>query len=624
MHRLSIVIISILTMLALAVPWSTAPAQASEPALPIVFVHGGAGSAAQFETQAMRFASNGYPNVVTGIDRTSSNSATLNPMLDAFFDGVMAQTGDTQIYTVAHSLGVALMNNYLNSSPARAARVAKHIAVDGGPANCASIPTVCTVITAASMNQGHTQSVTSAESFARQYEFFTGEAPATSLVVPEDPDDVEIAGRVINFPANTGLDGSTLRVWEVDGATGHRKATGPLATIPIGASGEWGPLAVNGQRYYEFETLRNDVDYTGHGYYQPFIRSDYLVRLLASPPGAATVTNAPRSPDHTNAVLIRYKEWWSDQGAGSDTMWITTTSPAWDGHPVTPTPPTQNVLSHPGVGVRTANKIGFHLMDTGPDNIPDKVSTLAPIPFFVSQIFQTGADIWMPATTPPDGTTSFHNDPRGDTNNPQVINIPNWASSDHRIGIQFNDYAQQQCLGHAATLIGTLGDDILTGTHGPDVILARSGDDVIDGMDGNDVICAEDGNDTVHAGRGADIVDGGNGNDSISGGNDGDVINGRDGNDAISAGTGNDTVNGNAGNDSVDGGDGNDTVNGGDGSDTVRGGKGIDTLTGGSGDDTLEGGPDGDSLDGGADSDTCNGGPGLDSAVACESQASVP
>ena len=92
---------------------------AGEPALPIVYVHGGAGSAAQYETQAMRFASNGYPNVVTGIDRTSSSSPTLNPMLDAFFDAVMAQTGDRQIYVVAHSLGTSLMVNYLNSSPER-------------------------------------------------------------------------------------------------------------------------------------------------------------------------------------------------------------------------------------------------------------------------------------------------------------------------------------------------------------------------------------------------------------------------------------------------------------------------------------------------------------------------
>jgi triacylglycerol esterase/lipase EstA (alpha/beta hydrolase family) len=37
---------------------SPAPARALRP---IVFVHGATGSGAQYETQAMRFASNGYP-----------------------------------------------------------------------------------------------------------------------------------------------------------------------------------------------------------------------------------------------------------------------------------------------------------------------------------------------------------------------------------------------------------------------------------------------------------------------------------------------------------------------------------------------------------------------------------
>jgi pimeloyl-ACP methyl ester carboxylesterase len=105
--------------------------RAGEPTLPIVYVHGGAGSGAQYQSQAMRFASNNYPNVVRAIDRVSSSSATLNPMLDAFFDAVMAETGDTQIYVVAHSLGTALMVNYLNSSPARTARVGKYVNIDG-------------------------------------------------------------------------------------------------------------------------------------------------------------------------------------------------------------------------------------------------------------------------------------------------------------------------------------------------------------------------------------------------------------------------------------------------------------------------------------------------------------
>ena len=48
--------------------------------------------------------------------------------------------------------------------------------------------------------QGHTQSVTSPESFAAQYEFLTGTAPTTTLILPERPHDVEIAGPRAQLP----------------------------------------------------------------------------------------------------------------------------------------------------------------------------------------------------------------------------------------------------------------------------------------------------------------------------------------------------------------------------------------------------------------------------------------
>jgi len=425
-----------------------------EPLLPIVYVHGGAGSGAQYETQAMRFSSNNYPNVVTAIDRTSSSSPTLNPMLDAFFDQVMAETGDSQIYVVAHSLGTTLMVNYLNSSPERSARVAKYISIDGAtgatcPGNPA--PVDCLGIFGQGLpgrmmgpnnvyfpNFSHTQTATSDLSFAEQYKFFTGEEPATTLVLPEPPGEVEIAGKLIDFPANTGVDGATVEIWEVHGNSGVRKDSSPMAVINIGPTGEWGPVKVNGQKYYEFAVTRPGSATVVHYYRQPFIRSNYLIRLLASPPGSPILTNTATGPDHSAAVIIRYKEWWSDQGAGSDILNVSTTSPTWGNQAPL------NILSNSAVAPRlpiipfSPNKIGLHVFDAG----VDKVSTLAPIPFFLGQTFQTGIDIWIPATTPPDGTVRWENAPRGDTSRLQTVNTPNWASSDHRISIQFNDYVQ--------------------------------------------------------------------------------------------------------------------------------------------------------------------------------------
>jgi len=280
--------------------------------------------------------------------------------------------------------------------------------------------------------------VTSVESFAIQYEYVTGEEPATTLVLPEPPGEVEISGRAVYFPDNIGVDGATLQIWEVFGDTGARKDDSPMAVINIGPHGDFGPVVVNGMKHYEFTLIRTDVDFITHTYFQPFIRDDHLIRLLATPADSIVLKVTPRNPDSASLVVLRYFEWYSDQGANNDTLWVTTKSPAWDNDPVNPTPPTLNILSNPGVAARAGFRLGIHAHDVG----ADKVSTLAPNPWFLTQPFQTAVDIWMPATEPPDGTITFTNEPRGDTTLPQTINIPNWASAGHRVLVQFNTYFQ--------------------------------------------------------------------------------------------------------------------------------------------------------------------------------------
>ena len=53
---------------------------------------------------------------------------------------------------------------------------------------------------------------------------------------------------------------------------------------------------------------------TLHVYYEPFVRSDYTLRLLAS---NAFQTYAGQRPGAVSSVNIRYKEFWGDQGAES-------------------------------------------------------------------------------------------------------------------------------------------------------------------------------------------------------------------------------------------------------------------------------------------------------------------
>ncbi len=432
---------------------ATGSSSMSNP-LPIVFVHGFAGSGAQYASVAKRFVSNGYPaDRIRTFEYDSSNPLAATAFLDAldaFIDQLRAEYGVDRIDLVGHSLGTTVSTNYL-SSPARAAKIAKYVGVDGRsiPSCGALDPNLhCMGIFRGSTgnvdgnnvyfngSQSHVEAATSPESFAAQYEFFTEREPTTTLILPEPPGQVRIAGRAVNFPQNAGVDGATLKVWTLDDATGARTDAEPLATFRIGSSGDWGPVHVNGQRHYEFELSRPDSATVQHLYYQPFIRSDAFVRLLSSPPSSPITQNTKVGPNHAAAVVIRNREWWTVHPSGrEDVLDISTTSRSHGSQPAVNV--LQNVISGDPASV-AASAIGIHVHD----NPTDGISSLQVIPFFAAQAFQTGVDVYMPAADPPDGTITFSNDPRGDTAHPQVIRVPNWASDAHRITVNFNDYVQ--------------------------------------------------------------------------------------------------------------------------------------------------------------------------------------
>jgi Lipase C-terminal domain/Lipase (class 2) len=441
---------------ALLVPVTPASAahtgDARDAPLPIVFVHGAAGSGAQYGSVAKRFVSNGYPaDRIRTYEYDSSSAAAIAAApagVDALVDQLRARYGVARVNLVGHSLGTSVSASYL-SQPARAAKIAHYVGVDGG-----SIPTCgvtdpnldCMGIFRGSTGnvggnnvyfngeQSHVEAATSAESFAAQYSFFTGHAPATTLILPEPPGQVEIAGRLVNFPQNSGANGATLSIWEVHPATGARKESTPVSTLAIGPSGDWGPVKVNGQQHYEFEVRRLDTASVGHLYYQPFMRDDYWVRLLSTPPTSGTITNTLTGPDHAATVVLRYREWWTTHPSGrQDILEVSTTSRGAGNEP--PVNALQNVLSNGNLG---PSPIGIHIHD----NPADHVSSLNLIPFFQTQAFQTGVDVFMPATDPPDGTITYRNAPRGDASRLQVLSMPNWASDGHRSSINFNDYVQ--------------------------------------------------------------------------------------------------------------------------------------------------------------------------------------
>jgi hypothetical protein len=144
--------------------------------------------------------------------------------------------------------------------------------------------------------------------------------------------------------------------------------------------------------------------------------------------------NTNTGDGHSSLIAMRMREWYATDvndvsGDQSDKLDIGTKSAsAGEVAPV-------NALQR-FVGVDT---IGVHIHDAAAS--PGD-SRLQPLPYFDGQAFQSGVDLFMPATDPPDGTITITNIPRGDATDPQVLNVPNWASSKHTITLLFADYAQ--------------------------------------------------------------------------------------------------------------------------------------------------------------------------------------
>jgi pimeloyl-ACP methyl ester carboxylesterase len=272
-------------------------------ALPIVFVHGFAGSAQQYESQAMRFVANGYPEeriYAYDHDGAGLDIPGYTAGLDATIDEALAESGADQVYLVGHSRGTTVSSAYLND-PARAEKVAKYVAIDGAP--CPDTLPCLAPTQAINPGQAHVEVATSKESFAMQYEFLVGEEPEVVDIVPQRA-PVEISGRAVNFPANTGRE-ATLDIWAIDPATGQRTGDEPHATFELGPDGEFGPVELESGAHYEYLLSAADSDIQHHLYLQPFVRSSHLVRLLSSQPERPARGPPAHGPRHRPRREVR-------------------------------------------------------------------------------------------------------------------------------------------------------------------------------------------------------------------------------------------------------------------------------------------------------------------------------
>jgi hypothetical protein len=359
-------------------------------------------------------------------------------MLNTFVDGVLAEFKVPKVYLVGHSRGTSVSATFLGD-PTRAAKVAKYISLDGfgcGAAATASIP--CIEPNQSSLpGQSHVEVATSVESFVEQYKFLIGSEPKVTAIVKQ-PGPVTISGRAVNFPENTGRAGTKLDIWEINAQTGARVGSAPLATFNLNDTGNFGPVTVSADKRYEM-VLASTGGSTHHHYMQSFLRNSPFVRLLSGPPESASRMNTNVGPGHAAMIVMRMREW---QTTDKLEVGTTTTTGLTQ-------PPTNVIIE--GVGVDPSpggfgdiaslvrGRIGIHLHD---DVATPGMTTLAPLPYFSTQPFQTGVDLFMPAAEPTNGTITIKSIPRGNIAKPQVIAIPNWPSTGHLSTLMFADYAQ--------------------------------------------------------------------------------------------------------------------------------------------------------------------------------------
>jgi hypothetical protein len=419
----------------------------------VIFVHGFDGSGAQFESQQLRLTSNGYPGGYIAVfeydsalyasalangQSTVAQEQLLFAQLDRLIAHMKAVTHRPKVDLLAHSLGTKLMQDYLDSSPRRAANVAHYVNIDGQTANAppGGVPTLALWGTKGPISQppgrqitgaenidipdsSHVQTATSPVSFYYFYRFFNGRPPRTTRIIPQTG-SISISGRDVDFPDNDGLAGATVQVWNLNQATGQRIGSRPIASFSIGSSGDFGPVTLTAGRRYEFAEVRPGFP-THHYYYEPFLRSDHLVRLLES--DALRAAGGVPDPRSVAMLILRYKELWGDQGSQDDVVKV---------NGISVCNPTTCPLGKEVNGLFAAD-----FDHDGPDaSTTETWPTYQNLGYFISSV-----DVFAPAQSPPAGevTVTLLDRGRGPLHR---ITFPNFPATGDVVTVQFDDFTQ--------------------------------------------------------------------------------------------------------------------------------------------------------------------------------------
>ena len=435
-------LLALLVAAGMPVLGAAAPAGARTSAFerrPVLFVHGFESAGSNFASQAMRFESNGYaPTWVMELDYDSTaaaaNQTEVEKQIEEAITTLKQRTGASQVDVIGHSEGTSVMYHYLAESAKAAehrASVAHYANLDGQEEN-PGVPTLavwagrCGDATCSTPerhmagaenvtipNATHVQTSTSAETFQQIYKFFRGTAPAHDIVPQKN---VILAGKALEFPQNSGLIGDTVQIWPLN-SNGGRTTTRPLAsfaiTDPSTGGGGWGPFTGKSGQRYEFALVQPAR--TIHVYMEPFVRSDYAIRLLGS---VALENYTGKFPGSSGAVMIRYEELWGNQPGENDELLVN------------------------GLDICTASLCPWEKEVNAyfAFNWEGKQeSTLNEDPVLSQLPFIQGAQVYVQGSEPPNAIVSYQLKSRlgGGL---RTLNVPNWEGTTNQVEIFWNDF----------------------------------------------------------------------------------------------------------------------------------------------------------------------------------------
>lgn len=368
---------------------------------PVIFVHGFLASGDTYANQIMRFSSNGYcaERLVVFDWNTLNQSVDHVTALDQLVNQTLQQTSAEKVYLVGHSAGGNLCYSYLND-PTRSAKVAGYVHIgstrrDGPAGPQGNIATLNIwspqdlIVQSGDISgaqnlkiegKDHYEIATCAETFEAMYRFFNeGKKPQTLQITPQS--EVKISGRVLTFGENQPKGGALIHLYEIDQTSGERKTGNPVQTLTADIRGNWGPVDVKTDAYYEFEVDTRQVGERKVFYIrEPFKRTNPLVYLRTLPPANSFVgllfSGLPADTIQTVATIFT-----ANQGvtAGRDSLSV-------KGH----------ILSTNTFCAPANNTIAIFLYD-GNSN---QKSDLTAQGFFGQFPFLSSADMYIPAHSP--------------------------------------------------------------------------------------------------------------------------------------------------------------------------------------------------------------------------------